>query len=1032
MYIDLTPGKALLMALLYCSFFYSQEDIFMDIGLEKNETKRIIYKDFDPIPHSATFLESEVSDMDIEFPRITKIASKKEVDSLIDNLYNINRPFIVDFTGVMEKTRDSLELKAFRFQILDSTEYADFKTTIAQRNLGKMVNIPHYTGPAGRWYGVYKTEFEVSEKVSGHKRIFLNFGAVDYYCEVYLNGRFIKLHEGFFAPFKIDVTSIINRNSKNNLVVLIKNDSPALGTAEKDGTWIPDGNKIYGATGLGWDEPGYGWHHCPPGAGIWQKVYLEGTPEITISDINIIQNLNKDNIEVEIQIHSPFQGYVPVELTISVLPKNFEGPGTREVKLPTKQVGPGYNTIKQTISLKDYKVWDIKTPYLYALKAKINGFDLSVPDVQKQQFGMRSFTMDTESPIKGSFYLNGEQLILRGANTMGFMQNDVFNEDKERLIKDILLAKLANINFLRLTQRPVQPEVYEMCDNLGMLLQTDFPLFGYLQRTQFEEALKQVGEMEKLIRAHPSNILVSLINEPTLPTRRGLQRFLDKDELDHFYNASKSVIHFYNPKQVIKYADGDRVPPSRGYPDKHLYNTWYANHGIPIGKFIKGFWIGNKAGWKMGCGEYGSEGIESLKTMFKHYPKAWLPKDENDTTWTPGVIPKAQTWKTHQMWYTTPKTPSEWVEESQRHQAWSVETQTRAFRRQTQRINSTVVHHLIDAWPAGWMKAIIDYDRRPKKAYFKMKEALEPIIVDIRTDKFQYFAGDSLKLEFWINSDIKAPFDQGNILYEVRKEEVVFRQKTSVRVPSFSSKFIGFFNYKIPPSNKRVVYTVRLGLEDNSGSLINEYKVQLEVFPSKIKGGESLGVGIVGKESGNAWQLAKGLDLNPSIFNSEFKSEIILIDDLTIYDNIKDDIYKAVDNGGKLIFLEQPKNSKIIFKTDTIQVKKSFQGLNFLSINKEKESLKWFKKNDFNLWYNKTFDRIDFVARSYLSGSNLNPILTTGQWDWSFKEKADLPVFAELETPFNYNVYFCQLITDNGVKEQPALYFFLNKIIRED
>lgn len=54
-------------------------------------------------------------------------------------------------------------------------------------------------------------------------------------------------------------------------------------------------------------------------------------------------------------------------------------------------------------------------------------------------------------------YLNGEQIRLRGANTMGHLQQCVIKGDTAQLIDDILLAKLCNMNYLRLTQRPVQP-----------------------------------------------------------------------------------------------------------------------------------------------------------------------------------------------------------------------------------------------------------------------------------------------------------------------------------------------------------------------------------------------------------------------------------------------------------------------------------------------------------------------------------------------------------------------------------------------
>ena len=54
------------------------------------------------------------------------------------------------------------------------------------------------------------------------------------------------------------------------------------------------------------------------------------------------------------------------------------------------------------------------------------------------------------------FFLNGRPIRLRGANTMGFEQQDVMRGDDAQLIDDILLAKLCHMNFWRITQRPVQ------------------------------------------------------------------------------------------------------------------------------------------------------------------------------------------------------------------------------------------------------------------------------------------------------------------------------------------------------------------------------------------------------------------------------------------------------------------------------------------------------------------------------------------------------------------------------------------------
>jgi hypothetical protein len=84
----------------------------------------------------------------------------------------------------------------------------------------------------------------------------------------------------------------------------------------------------------------------------------------------------------------------------------------------------------------------------------------------------------------------------------------------------------------------VQDEVYAYCDQLGMLTQTDLPLFGKMRRSQFAEGVRQAGEMERLIRAHPCNIMVSYANEP-FPASWGLQlwRHLSRPELESFFDG---------------------------------------------------------------------------------------------------------------------------------------------------------------------------------------------------------------------------------------------------------------------------------------------------------------------------------------------------------------------------------------------------------------------------------------------------------------------------------------------------------------
>lgn len=191
-------------------------------------------------------------------------------------------------------------------------------------------------------------------------------------------------------------------------------------------------------------------------------------------------------------------------------------------------------------------------------------------------------------------------------------------------IDDILLAKLRNMNFLRITQRPVQDQVYQYCDMLGLMTQTDLPLFGCMRRTKFAEGIRQAEEMEKMVRKHPCNVVISYINEPMPNASNEPHRHLLRDELENFFSACDSVIKLNNPDRVIKHVDGDYDPPTEGMPDNHCYPLWYNGHGIDIGRLNKGYWMHVKPEWCYGCGEYGTEGLDFKEIMERYYPKEWL------------------------------------------------------------------------------------------------------------------------------------------------------------------------------------------------------------------------------------------------------------------------------------------------------------------------------------------------------------------------------------------------------------------------
>jgi hypothetical protein len=451
---------------------HEQIDRFAAIAIQPAPPRRLQLRENPPPSLPGIELESARSNPSVEFPERHFMRTREEFRAALAELRKQYDPFLADCTPAAPVTRARLELDTFQFRMEEPDDLRDFSRVRRGEGTWENVRLPDYRGPVGWWAGYYRKVLDIPSAVWMQEAVLLRFGAVDYKCQVYLNGRMVTTHEGFFAPFEVDVTPYLRRDGENILVVRIQNESIMLGVDSWSGTKV-DGDKIYAATGPGWDDPVLGWHACPPGAGIWQKVYLEGRPKLAIIGFFVQPDLQNKAIELRVEVDYRENVSRDLDLTVSIYPKNFHGPALENLPIKTAPAGPGSTEYRAKIYLGDFRLWAPESPYLYTLRATVRPKDGGPVDVAEDHFGMREFRMDDTSSVKGTLYLNGEPIILRGADTMGNFEVPVMKGDEQQLIEDVLIAKLAHMNFFRLTQTPVQPEVYNMFDRLGMMAQTD-------------------------------------------------------------------------------------------------------------------------------------------------------------------------------------------------------------------------------------------------------------------------------------------------------------------------------------------------------------------------------------------------------------------------------------------------------------------------------------------------------------------------------------------------------------------------------
>ncbi|MGQ7868142.1 glycoside hydrolase family 2 protein [Sunxiuqinia sp. sy24] len=932
------------------------------------------------------------------FNPLERMDTKEELQRELALMRKKYRPFMSNYAPQLEETRKQLFLEEFNWRIETDEDQVNFGETLKGKGEWTTVKVPHYGPPEGRVTTYYYKEFELSEDMLDFDSQFICFKGVDYRAKVFVNSALVGEHEGFFAPFEFDISKQI-KPGKNTLLVKVENDFSTLGSPDAVGE-KQIGNKIYAASGLGWDDPVRGWHHCPPGMGIYQDCYIESRNAIHLNDVFVRPLLEEEETEVWVEVNNFYENYQDVRLQLSVYGQNFKDtvltdfeyipsttyiPGVGDLAKPNDwevsrlKMGYGVNYLKIKLPMKDPKLWNNETPYLYQLQTKVLNEDGEVTDSRATSFGMRSFTQDTVSIPRGQMYLNGQKIRLRGANTMGFLQLDVKNKNWEQLIDDILLAKVCNLNFIRLTQRPVQPEIYEYCNQLGIMLQTDLPLFGSLRPNLFAEGVKQAGEMERLVRNHPSNILVTYINE-RFPNGEGhpQRSMASAEEYYRFFKACDQIVHHWNPDRVIKAGDGDYDPPSPGLPDSHCYNTWYNGHGLGLGELHKGYWQKTKPGWFYGCGEFGAEAFDSYEVMKKYWPKEWLPEDENQQWW-PDKVVKAQTYRFHYMWYPTPGKLEDWIEASQDHQAWATQLVTEAFRRDTNMM-TFAIHLFIDAWPAGWMKAIMDVDRNPKKAFFVYRDALAPVMVNLRTDRSKFFTGEEVKIEAWLCNDLNTIPENYKLKWQLEKNgKVIEAAETNPVFSENSSKFQGYINLKAPQVSKRSQYQLRLALFDQESKGVSESVIDLDVFPQEVAN-STISV-YTPSEKGKAGQLLSELGIKQ--VEDRNSAKVILVDDMSYYQQNKDQLDEMVENGKTLLFLELSAGEHAV-DNRSVTIENTIMGqYYFVSPESGHAIVKDAHAFDFSFWYNDSKGLVTPILRSMIKAdTGWTPILKTGKTTW--------------------------------------------------
>ena len=306
------------------------------------------------------------------------------------------------------------------------------------------------------WY--YRSVDISSTSIQNKGRFILYFGAVDQYCEVYINKNKIGEHFGGYLPFNFDITNAISPDATSfDLYVSVVDN-------------LTDNGAAYGKQTL---ERGNIWYTAT--SGIWQTVWIESVPEVYITKVKITPNYDDSSITFK----TSSNGKIPNQqgsITIYT--------GVDEV-LRTVLFQPN-DTI--TIRIENFTSWSPENPYLYNVS-----FSYGEDNVMSY-FGMRKFSIDTDSKGKKRLFLNNKPYFHNGLLDQGYWSDGYYTAPSdEALIYDIQKMKDLGFNMLRKHIKIEPLRWYYHCDRLGMLVWQDAVSGGTPYYTLVINVLQQMG-----------------------------------------------------------------------------------------------------------------------------------------------------------------------------------------------------------------------------------------------------------------------------------------------------------------------------------------------------------------------------------------------------------------------------------------------------------------------------------------------------------------------------------------------------------
>ena len=327
----------------------------------------------------------------------------------------------------------------------------------------------------------YQRPITIPQEWNG-KNILLNFGAVYYKSEVYIDGVLASRHFGGTSSFAVDITSLVKSGQTHSLVVYVESD--VRGAKQAAGKQ----NLQYASYGCNYTRT----------TGIWQTVWMEAVHPEGLQSVQLLTDIDQQQLVVRPRFYKEAGGKLQVTLKDNgkvVASRTVSASSLSSVVLPVKKM----------------KTWSPESPFLYDLEYKVLDKNGNIIDEVNGYAGMRKVHIEGNK-----IYLNNKPYYQRLVLDQGFYPDGIWTAPSDEALKrDIELSMEAGCNGARLHQKVFEERFYYWADKMGYLTWGEASSWG-MDCNDTETARNFITEWSEIVqrdRNHPSVFMWSIGNE---------------------------------------------------------------------------------------------------------------------------------------------------------------------------------------------------------------------------------------------------------------------------------------------------------------------------------------------------------------------------------------------------------------------------------------------------------------------------------------------------------------------------------------